>query len=415
MVSQTCGVPAVPPEGLGRRSFLKGAALSLFGLAVFGVASDNAYAAKASDATLAALDAAQAEYDVAVATLAQIGNELEDAQYRLSQCQAELAATEQQIADLEASILQKQAELSEAQDILADRLRANYIAGNTEMLDVLLSAADFDDFVSRLYYATKVSDSDAEAIENVRAIKAELEAQQAALNEQRVLQEQLVAEQQAQADELQATVEYYETYTANLSSEVQALMAQAQAEYEAAARAEYEAQQAALEAARAEADAAANNGSGSSGTGDTGGGSYEDGSGGGGGGGGSSSGGGSSVGAGGNHVGGVAGVAWNYIGVPYVWGGTSPSGFDCSGLAQYCYAQCGYSISRDTYGQAADIAARGQTVYSMSQCYAGDLVFPHSSHVGIYQGGGMWIHAPAPGRSVEYTSVYGFSFGGCPV
>ena len=99
MVSQTCGVPAVPPEGLGRRSFLKGAALSLFGLAVFGVASDNAYAAKASDATLAALDAAQAEYDVAVATLAQIGNELEDAQYRLSQCQAELAATEQQIAD----------------------------------------------------------------------------------------------------------------------------------------------------------------------------------------------------------------------------------------------------------------------------------------------------------------------------
>ncbi len=401
--------------GLGRRSFLKGAALSLLGLAAFGCSSRNAFAAKASDATLAALDAAQAEYDVAVATLSQIGNELEEAQYQLSQCQAELAATEQQIADLEASILQKQAELSEAQDILADRLRANYIAGNTEMLDVLLSAADFDDFVSRLYYATKVSDADAEAIENVRAIKAELEAQQAALNEQRAIQEQLVVEQQARADELQATVEYYEAYTANLSSEVQALMAQAQAEYEAAARAEYEAQQAALEAARAEADAAANGNAGSGG--DSGGGSYEEGgsSGGSSSGGSSSSGGGSSVGAGGNHVGGVAGVAWNYIGVPYVWGGTTPSGFDCSGLAQYCYAQCGYSISRDTYGQAANIAARGQTVYSMSQCYAGDLVFPHGGHVGIYQGGGMWIHAPAPGRSVEYSSVYAFSFGGCPV
>ncbi len=411
MTLRSYGVSTEPGTGLGRREFLKGAALSALGAAVFGSISTTAFAAKASDATLAALDAAQAEYDVAVATLAQIGSELEDAQYQLSQCQAELAATEQQIADLEASIIQKQAELTEAQDILADRLRANYIAGNTEMLDVLLSAADFEDFVSRLYYATKVSDSDAAAIDNVRAIKADLEAQQAALNEQRAIQEQLVAEQQAYADELQATVEYYETYTANLSSEVQALMAQAQAEYEAAARAEYEAQQAALEAARAEADAAANanGGSGTGGedsSGDQGGSDWDDSG---------SSGGGSSVGSGGNHVGGVAGVAWNYIGVPYVWGGTTPSGFDCSGLAQYCYAQCGYSISRDTYGQAANIAARGQTVYSMSQCYAGDLVFPHGGHVGIYQGGGMWIHAPAPGRSVEYSSVYGFSFGGCPV
>ena len=162
-----------------------------------------------------------------------------------------------------------------------------------------------------------------------------------------------MAEQQAQADELQATVEYYETYTANLSSEVQALMAQAQAEYEAAARAEYEAQQAALEAARAEADAAANNGSGSSGTGDTGGGSYEDGSGGGGGGGGVEFGGGGSLVGAGETMWGVAGGPGTASASPYVWGGTSPSGFDCSARLQYCYAQCGYSISRDTYGQAA--------------------------------------------------------------
>lgn len=388
MASTPCGALET---SCGRRSFLKGALLSIAGFTALSGSARDAWAAKASDATLAALDAAQAEYDVAMATLSDIGMQLEEAQYQLSQCQAELAATEQQIVELEASIVQKQAELSEAQDVLADRLRANYVAGNAEMLDVLLSATSFDDLVSRLYYATKVSDSDAAAIDNVKAIKAELEAQQAALEEQRALQAQLVAEQQAYADDLQATVDYYEVYVANLSGEVQQLMAQAQAEYEASAQAEYEAQQAALEAARAEADAAASD------NGYSGGGSS------------------SSVGSGGNHVGGVAGVAWNYIGVPYVWGGTTPSGFDCSGLAQYCYAQCGYYISRDTYGQAADIAARGQTVYSLGECYAGDLVFPHSGHVGIYQGGGMMIHAPAPGRSVEYASVYGFSFGGCPV
>jgi cell wall-associated NlpC family hydrolase len=111
----------------------------------------------------------------------------------------------------------------------------------------------------------------------------------------------------------------------------------------------------------------------------------------------------------------VADIAWNYIGIPYVWGGTDTSGFDCSGLTQYCYAQAGYSIGRDTYAQAANISAKGQTVYSMSNLSAGDLVFPHSGHVGIYEGGGMMIHAPSPGDYVKYASVYAFSFGGCPV
>lgn len=393
---------------LDRRSFVRIAAWSLLGVGALGSVTREAYGAKATDATLAALDAAQAEYDVAMATLADIGSQLEGAQYELARCQAQLDATNQQIADLEASIVQKQAELAEAQDLLADRIKANYIAGNTEMLDVLLSASTFDDLVSRIYYAGKVSDADAEAIQRVKDLKAELEAQQAQLNEQRIYQEQLVAEQEQRAAELEDTVAYYEAYTANLSGEVQALMAQAQAEYEAAAQAEYEAylaEQAAIEAAN---NAAANNGGGDAG----GSGGGEDWGGGDSGG---SSGGGSWTGGAGNHVGSVADIAWSYVGVPYVWGGTSPSGFDCSGLTQYCYAQAGYSIGRDTYAQAANIAARGQTVYSLGECSPGDLVFPHSDHVGIYEGGGMMIHAPRPGEVVKYASVYGFSFGGCPV
>lgn len=376
---------------VSRRGLLACAALALAGAAT-GVRPSVAEAAKASDETLAALDAAQAEYEAAMAELAYIGQQLEEAQYNLSLCQASLDATNQQIAELEASIVEKQAELAQAQDVLAGRIRANYTSGGVDLLEVLLSAATFDDFVSRLYYAGKVSDADAEAIQDVKDIKAELEEQERQLNEQRVQQEQLLWEQQQYTDELDATVAYYQDYTAGLSAEVYALMAQAEAELAAAQQAEYE------EYLRQQEEAANSGG----------GGWYEEpGSG-------ESSGGGGGY-TGGNHVYAVADIAWNYIGVPYVWGGTSPNGFDCSGLTQYCYAQAGYAIGRDTYAQAANISARGQMTYSMGDLQPGDLVFPHGGHVGVYEGGGMMIHAPYPGETVQYASVYAFSFGGCPV
>lgn len=436
---------------LDRRLFIKGAALGVVGSAVFGWFAHTAYGAKASDETLNALSSAQAQYEAAMAELSNIGSQLEQAQYQLNECQANLASTDQQIADLEASIIQNQAELSNAQDVLAERVNASYRAGNADLLGVLLDATSFDDFVSRLYYAGKVSEADAEAIQRVKDIKAELESQEQQLQEQRAYQEQLLADQQAYTDELAGTVAYYEQYTASLSSKVTALMNQAQQELIASQQAEYEAylaqQQAAANAAASENGSSSSSGASSanpepSNPGESSGSnepspapapvypepapepepepvypdpepepvypdpdpepepvypdpepSY----------------------SGGNHVYAVADIAWNYIGVPYVWGGTTPDGFDCSGLAQYCYSQAGYYIGRTTYDQAANISARGQMTYSMGNLQPGDLVFPHDGHVGIYEGGGMMIHAPSPGEFVKYASVYAFSFGGCPV
>ena len=407
------------PRPMDRRMFLKGAALGLLGLTVLGI--DNvAFAANASPETLAALDSAQAEYEAAMVELTSIGAQLEEAQYKLSECQANLDATNQQITELVASIAQTQAELEEAQDVLAGRVKANYESGGVGIVDVIFNATDFDDFVSRLYYAGKINEADEEAIQNVKDLKASLEEQEAQLQEQRAQQEQLLAEQQAYTDELSSTQAYYQEYTASLSAEVTALMEQARQELIAAQQAEYEAYLAQQQAAAQESGGDGSSGDAPSGDGGSSDGGYTDGGSSSGGdwsgtssGGGSSSGG--SVGGGGNHAYSVADIAWSYIGVPYVWGGTDPSGFDCSGLAQYCYAQAGYYISRTTYSQAAEISARGQMKYSMSELQPGDLVFPHSGHVGIYMGGGMMIHAPAPGRSVEYASVYAFSFGGCPV
>ncbi len=94
----------------------------------------------------------------------------------------------------------------------------------------------------------------------------------------------------------------------------------------------------------------------------------------------------------------VIATAKQYLGVPYVWGGTSPSGFDCSGFVQYVYRSVGVSLPRVSRDQQ-NVGTR----ISPSQVQPGDLVFNGSPayHVGIYIGGGQYIHAPQTGDVVR--------------
>jgi cell wall-associated NlpC family hydrolase len=101
----------------------------------------------------------------------------------------------------------------------------------------------------------------------------------------------------------------------------------------------------------------------------------------------------------------VARLAMEMIGVPYRYGGADPShGFDCSGLVFYTYAQTGFAVPRTS--QAQFKAARK---ISLSQASQGDLVFFQDqaklSHVGIYMGNGLFVHAPSTGRTVSVASL----------
>ena len=96
----------------------------------------------------------------------------------------------------------------------------------------------------------------------------------------------------------------------------------------------------------------------------------------------------------------------DYIGVPYVSGGASPSGFDCSGLTMYVYAQLGISLPHNAQRQYYSVS----TKVSYDDLQAGDLVFFGSStssihHVGIYVGNGKYLHAPQSGSSVQVSSL----------
>ena len=92
--------------------------------------------------------------------------------------------------------------------------------------------------------------------------------------------------------------------------------------------------------------------------------------------------------------------AKQFLGTPYVWGGTTPSGFDCSGFTQYVYAHFGISIPRVSEEQ---INCGTQT----SNPAVGDLFFPHTGHVGIYIGNGQVIHSPKTGDVIKISNAWG--------
>ncbi|MFF7642268.1 NlpC/P60 family protein [Streptomyces canus] len=91
------------------------------------------------------------------------------------------------------------------------------------------------------------------------------------------------------------------------------------------------------------------------------------------------------------------------IGKPYVWGATGPDSYDCSGLTQAAWKAAGVDLPRVTYDQV-----NAGTTVSLADAQPGDLVFFYDdiSHVGLYIGNGMMIHAPKPGAYVREESIY---------
>lgn len=101
----------------------------------------------------------------------------------------------------------------------------------------------------------------------------------------------------------------------------------------------------------------------------------------------------------------AAGIAAAQVGVPYRYGGSSPTGFDCSGLVYFSYGEIGRPVPRTTSGLWQSAAP-----VEKSQLQPGDIVFfridGKMSHVGMYLDDGQFVHAPASGRQVSVESLY---------
>lgn len=386
-------------------------------------------------------------------TSAELQTQLDDANAHLdglysqaSELGQQLLETQQDLETTEDEISQKQAELDQAQDTLATRVNANYKTGGVSIASIIFNSSSFEDLVNRIYYASKVSASDAEAIQSVRQIQDDLTAKQAE-------QKQLLSEQQAKKAEVDAKTSEAEQYVDSLSQELQDQLA---AELAARLAEQRALQQQASEQAAANggsyiagdavvAEGAASGGSGAGAGVTTSGGAASGDSASGGtsagttGTGGSASGGGSastpapstpsgggatsggaanskpSGGSGSGNVaddeGSVSGgltsaqreaivaAAWSQVGKAYVLGANGPDAYDCSSFVQYCYAVAGISLPRTSYAQGAWGSAT-------SNPQPGDII-AWGGHVGIYISDGMMIDAGNERTGVIYRSIYG--------
>lgn len=110
----------------------------------------------------------------------------------------------------------------------------------------------------------------------------------------------------------------------------------------------------------------------------------------------------------------VVRIAEQFLGLPYVYGGSTPAGFDCSGFTSYVFKQLGYTLNR----VSADQIQNGVPV-SKSELQPGDLLLFKKSgasrihHVGIYVGDGLMIHSPQTGDVIKYTSIVNGYYNNC--
>lgn len=245
--------PQTSLRGLSRRGFLR-VACGL-GLAALAAPVTGALARpSASQSTLDALADAQAQLDAAQAELDRLGDEYEKLAAQLSGTMGKIEDVNGQIADTEAEIEKKERELQEKKELLAARVNANYKAGDTNFLEVLMASSSFEELTSNIYYMNKVTQADVALIDEVTAAKQALDNTKAQLESQKAQLEDLKASQASDLEAMQAKQVETQNMLAGLSSEVQELMAQRDAEIMASAKAEQEERERA-EAARAAAAA----------------------------------------------------------------------------------------------------------------------------------------------------------------
>lgn len=263
-----------------------------------------------------------------------------------------------------------QGNFGRAQRALSKQLVAIYTSGEEQSsLAVLLGARSLNDLISRIETVNSVSKQDTTLIRQVLTYQHQVVHHRTLLRLERNRQNRLVAARAAERNSIEARQASERRLYGSVRSQLQAMISQQRASQAAAAR-----------AARAAAAAQAAAPKGSFGVGSPVSSSVPSG-----------------------RYSGVVGIAMRYLGTPYVWGGASPSGFDCSGFVMYVYAQVGislphYTVAQWNYPDAVSV--------SRSQLQPGDLVFfAGLGHVGIYVGGGSFIHAPHTGDVVRIDSL----------
>ena len=330
------------------------------------------------------IESKRQQAEAIVAEVESMGHELEVtieawnyANIQLDEIDSDLASNAKHLEAARKSLVISQQRIQE-------RLRDLYVNGEGDStLEVILGSQSLDDIIARLDAIERVSSQDTQILRAVKRYRAEVEIRRENLREARGNQARIVAKQAEQKRYIELQIAEQQRMLASVKDEIAEMRAEEarrQAALAEQARARAQASQQAAQATTTTARPARPQ-------------AYEpqpasepqlD----------------SSLPP--PRYPQVVGIALQYLGIPYRWGGASPStGFDCSGLTMYVYAQVGVSLPHN----AAMQYAYGTPV-SREQLAPGDLVFFRGlGHMGMYIGGGQYVNAPQTGDVVKISSM----------
>jgi cell wall-associated NlpC family hydrolase len=324
----------------------------------------------------------EAEAQSVLGQIQQLDSSLEKAIEAYNLANFKLNKIKHDLSENTHALASAQKSLKNAQTELSARLVDIYTSGDQNPgLAVLLGASSLDDMISRMDAVDRVSQQDTLVLSQVVRFRREVKHRQRFLKHAHAEQVQVVAERNAARASIESQLGQRKALLNSIRGEIEHLKAQ-EAARQAELKRQLEAQQAQQQAAAQQSalaptvpTAAPSPASPPS----------------------------VAPPPAPSH-GGVVGIAMQYLGTPYVWGGASPSGFDCSGFVMYVFSQVGVSLPHSSYAQYG----YGSPV-SRGDLQPGDLVFFDGlGHVGIYVGGGSFIHAPHTGDVVKISSMTGW-------
>lgn len=321
---------------------------------------------------------------MAAPEVGELEQEKQAAQESVDALKAQLTETIGKISQLEKNLVDKGKEVIQAKEDLAQaeetekkqyddmklRIRFLYEQGDRSLLEAIMTAESFTDLVNKAEYIQNVHSYDRQKLEDYIEARQNVYVLKTALEEEQKSMEAMKADFEAEENHLNEMIASKQAEVENIGELLKEALA---------------------EVTRQQAGGTPGGAQGN------GGGASEEGA------------------AGGGTAGGgftnpvysgtgdtslaqmIVNAAYNQLGVPYVWGGASPSGFDCSGLVMYCHSAAGVSLDHYSESQGAGRA--------VSDPQPGDVVY-YPGHVGIYIGNGQMIHAPQENDVVKISNVY---------